>query len=167
MAMAIIHGTKLEFEASSQVCGETDSNDPHVDAQHGIRLQDHVPQKMMPSPGSTITNITSFSGPVIFSDASWTIGSNGQPTLAGLGIFIRMGNEGRCSQLCISAVSPPVTSTILAEAFSLMLATHIAGLLQLQQATFLTDNATLAKGQQFKISSSLRVIGPSGRNYPT
>uniref|UniRef100_M8CFU8 ABC transporter G family member 11 n=1 Tax=Aegilops tauschii TaxID=37682 RepID=M8CFU8_AEGTA len=41
------------------------------------------------------------------------------------------------------------------------------GLLQLQQATFLTDNATLAKGQQFKISSSLRVIGPSGRNYPT
>ena len=56
-----------------------------------------------------------------------------------------MGNEGRCSQLCISVVSPPVTLVILAEAFSLMLATQIAGMLQLQQATFLMDSATLAK----------------------
>ena len=126
VAMAIIQGAKLEFEASFQVCSEGDLNDPHVDAKHGLRLQDHVPQQMTPSPGSTITNITIFSGPVIFSDASWTIGSDGQPAPAGVGISIGRGNEGSCSQLCILVVSPPVTSVILAEAFSLMLATQIA-----------------------------------------
>ena len=83
---------------------------------------------MTPSPGITITNIQGLLSFRIL------LGSDGQPTPAGLGIFIRMGNEQRRSQLCISAVSLPVTSAIVAEAFTSMLATQIAGLLQLQQA---------------------------------
>ena len=58
---------------------------------------------------------------------------------------MQLGGDQTCSQLCISAISPPVSSAIQDEAFSLLLATHLAGLLQLQRATFLTDSATLAK----------------------
>jgi hypothetical protein len=144
-AAAIMQGTKIEFAASSQVRSVTGSDNPQEHADHSVRLQDHGSHQMMPSPGSTITNIANFTGPVIFPDAAWTSGSDGQPTPAGLGIFIQMRSERRCSQLCISAVSPPVTSAILAEAFSLMLATQVAGLLQLNEVTFLTDSATLAK----------------------
>ena len=112
---------------------------------HVLLMQDHASQQIVPQPGSTIRNISGFTGPTIFSDAAWSCSSDGQLAPARLGIFIKMSSDRTCSQLCISAVSPPVTSAIQAEAFSLLLATHIAGLIQLQEATFLTDNATLAK----------------------
>jgi hypothetical protein len=144
-AAAIMQGTKIEFAASSQVRSVTGSDDPQEHADHSVRLHDHGSHLMMPSRGSTITNIANFTRPVIFSDAAWTSGSDGQPTPAGLGIFIQMRSERRCSQLCISTVSPPVTSAILTEAFSLILATQVAGLLQLNEVTFLTDSAMLAK----------------------
>uniref|UniRef100_A0ACD5VED3 Uncharacterized protein n=1 Tax=Avena sativa TaxID=4498 RepID=A0ACD5VED3_AVESA len=86
-AMAIMQGTKLEFAASPQFCRDTGSTNPQVYTEHHVRQQDHVSHQVMPAPGSTITNITSFTGPVVFSDAAWTIGSDGQPTPARLGLL--------------------------------------------------------------------------------
>ena len=106
--------------------------------------QEQSIQQTMLVPGKTIKDISSVSTPIVFSDATWSPHPDGKPTIAGLGIFIQLGGDRRCSQLCISAISPPATSAIQAEAFSLMLAYQIAGILRLQQATFLTDNAALA-----------------------
>jgi hypothetical protein len=96
-------------------------------------------------PGTTIGDISNISGWIIFSDAAWSPGVDGQPVHAGLGIYMKIGGDRPCSQICISAISPPVSSAIQAEAFGLLLAIKLAYILQIQQATFLTDNATLAK----------------------
>jgi hypothetical protein len=53
------------------------------------------------------------------------------------------GNQ--CAKLFIAAISPPVSSVLQAEAFGLLLAAKLADLLRLNQVTFFTDNATLAK----------------------
>lgn len=144
-AMAILQGTKLELSASSKVSVTDVPVGAHLHMEHAVSLQDHASQQIVPHPGSTIRNVSSFTGPTVFSDAAWSRSSDGQPASAGLGIFMQLGGVRKCSQLRISAVSPPVTSAIQAEAFSMLLAIHIAGLLQLQQATFMTDSETLAK----------------------
>lgn len=54
-------------------------------------------------------------------------------------------NQEVCSQIFVSAISPPVSSVLQAEAFGLLLAAKLADLMQLQEVTFFTDNATLAK----------------------
>ena len=101
-------------------------------------------QKTIPAPGKTISNVEDISGPIVFADASWTPGADNHPVIAGLGIVVQITTGRRCSRLCISAISEPVTSAIQAEAFSLMLAYEIAHILHLQQPTFLTDSSTLA-----------------------
>lgn len=143
-AAAIIKSTNLEVTTSTQITDAicfTDSREPE-----DVSMQAHEQsiQQAVLVPGKTIKDISNISAPIVFSDAAWSPGPDGKPAIAGLGIFIQLGGDRHCSQLCISAISPPVTSAIQAEAFSLMLASQIAGILRLQQATFLTDNAVLA-----------------------
>lgn len=145
-ATAIMQGTSLEVAALSpnnNVVGSSESK-KSVAAKTLSQRQDHLTIQSTICPGKTITNVSCFSGPVIYTDASWNPGTEGQPTVAGIGIFIQFAGDRQCSKLCISAISPPVTSVIQAEAFSMMLASRIAELLHLQQVTFLTDNMTLA-----------------------
>ena len=98
-------------------------------------------------PGSTIAEPSSITGTKIFTDAAWVqLQEQGNsPTSAGLGICIQVEGNQQCSQLFVSAISPPVSSVLQAEAFGLILAAKLADILQLQQVTFFTDNATLAK----------------------
>jgi hypothetical protein len=57
---------------------------------------------------------------------------------------MRIHGDRPCSQVSISAISPPASSAIQAEAFGLLFAFKLAEMLNIHQATFLTDNATLA-----------------------
>jgi hypothetical protein len=109
-----------------------------------LQVQPILPQQMAPSPGTTVKDTSNITGPIVFTDAAWSPGRDGQPMSAGLGLFIQLGEDRPCSHVYISAVSPPVSSAIQAEAFGLLLATKVAEVLRLQCTTFLTDNATLA-----------------------
>lgn len=64
---------------------------------------------------------------------------------AGLGIYIQFQDSRHNSQLFISATSPPASSALQAEAYGLLLAANLAQHLQLQQVTYFTDSAILAK----------------------
>ena len=101
-------------------------------------------QKMAPLRGTNITDISSILNAVIFSDAAWSPGHNGEPMPAGIGIYMQICDGRSCSQLSISAFSPPASSAIQAEAYGLLLAVKLAEMLKIHQATFLTDNSTLA-----------------------
>jgi hypothetical protein len=138
-ANAIIQGTKLEDANSFQ-----DRNSTEASSDDTIQLQVASVQHMTPSPGATVRNIATISGSIIFSDAAWSPGLDGQPAPAGLGIFMQICGDRTCSQICISAISPPASSAIQAEAFGLLLASQLVELLHIQQPTYLTDNATLA-----------------------
>ena len=63
---------------------------------------------------------------------------------AGLGIYMQIRSDRPCSQVSISAISPSASSAIQAEAFGLLLAVKLAEVLHIHEATFLTENATLA-----------------------
>ena len=143
-ASAIMQGINLEVADPSQknatICF-AGTTAPGVDS---MQAQDLSAQQTLPTPGRTIARVEDISGPIVFSDASWTLGADNRPTIAGLGIFVQMSTDRRCSRLCISAISEPVTSAIQAEALSLMLAYQIAHILHLQEPTFLTDSLTLA-----------------------
>ncbi|CAM0958575.1 unnamed protein product [Alopecurus aequalis] len=95
-------------------------------------------------PGATISDISKISGSIIFSDASWSPAFDGQPVPAGLGIYMQLHGDRPCSNVSISAISPPASSAIQAEAFGLLLAVKLAEMLHIHQPTFLTDKATLA-----------------------
>lgn len=101
-------------------------------------------QQMAPCPGTTIKDTSNITGTIVFTNAAWSPGHDGQLASAGLGLFIRFDDDRACSQIYISAVSPPISSAIQAEAFGLLLATKVAEVLQIQRATILTDNAVLA-----------------------
>jgi hypothetical protein len=109
-----------------------------------LHVQPIPRQQMASTPGTTVKDTSIIPRPIVFTDAAWLQGCDGQPVSAGLGLFIQFGDERVCSKVYISAVSPPVSSAIQAEAFGLLLATKAAEVLQLQGATFLTDNAVLA-----------------------
>ena len=143
-ANAIIQGTKLEAAASFENNRSTLGAISKASAGDTVQMQIASVQQMTPSPGATVRDISNISGSIIFSDAAWSPGLDGQPTPAGLGIFIQICGDRPCSKICISAISPPASSAIQAEAFGLLLASQIAQLLHIQQATFLTDNSTLA-----------------------
>ena len=72
-----------------------------------------------------------FSGPVIYTYASWNPDIEGQPTVAGIGVFIQFAGNRRCSKLCISKISPPVTLATQTKAFTMMLTSSVAELLRL------------------------------------
>jgi hypothetical protein len=159
-AMAIMQGSNMESKVSSQIGDTARSSNSRV-LQHasmqGQQRQGHADQQIAPSLGRTINNISTISCPIIFSDAAWSPHPDGSPVAAGLGIYIKLGGDRSCSELSISAISPPTTSAIQAEAFSLMLASRIAETLHIQQATFLTDCATLATAASSQ--NMLRVPG--------
>jgi hypothetical protein len=144
-ANAIIHATKLEVAASSEEHTLAQGGNSDEASDPATQLLAEACPQMTSYPGTTIGDISNISGWIIFSDAAWSPGVDGQPVHAGLGIYMKIGGDRPCTQICISAISPPVSSAIQAEAFGLLLAIKLAYILQIQQATFLTDNATLAK----------------------
>ena len=93
-------------------------------------------------PGATIRDISNISVS-IFSDAGY-LGYNGQPMHAGLGIYMQILGDMPCSQVSISAISPPASWAIEAEAFGLLLAIKLVEMTHIHQATFPADNATSA-----------------------
>ena len=113
---------------------------------------------------TTVRDFSRISGAIVFSDAAWSPGQNGQPMPAGLGIFLQIADDRPCSKLRISAISPPVSSAIQAEAFGLLFGVKLADLLHIEQATFLTDNVTLAKVATTRDLVLSPDIGQSGRN---
>ena len=161
-AVANLQGTKLELSVPSHVSIIEVNTQLHM--EHVVWVQeDHASLHSVPHPESTVRDISSFTGPIIFSDPSWFCSSDGQPTPIGLGIFMRLGGDWTCSTSYLGYLS---TSGFCHPDRSFQFDACAAGLLQLQRATFLTDNATLAKAATFKISSSLRVAGPSAATIP-
>ena len=63
---------------------------------------------------------------------------------AGLGVIISMPNNQHLQQLHVSALSPPASSPLQAEAYGLLLATMLADILQVQGPHFYTDCSVLA-----------------------
>lgn len=157
-AMAIMQGTNLEVAARSLEYKVVSLHGTDKDApvETLLQRQDQLMMQSTPSPGETIKDISCFSGPIVYTDAAQSLGFQNQPTVAGIGIFIQFAGDRRCSQLCISAVSPPTTSAIQAEAFSMMLAYKIAERLQIQQGTFLMDSSILATA----IAASKPILAP-------
>ena len=144
--MAIMKGTHLEtattlFDSTVTTSTETEKS---TSIESHIQSHNHLTLPVVPLPGKTVTDLLSLSGTIVYTDAAWSPGPEGCPTGAGIGIFIQFAGDRQCSQLSISAVSPPATSVIQAEAFSMMLASKIVELLHIQHVTFLTDSATLA-----------------------
>jgi hypothetical protein len=83
-------------------------------------------------------------GNVIFCDAAWKNEGSNQSSPAGIGIIIQTEGNQHCRQLHISALSPPVSSPLQAEAFGLLLATMLAEILHIQEPRFYTDCSVLA-----------------------
>jgi hypothetical protein len=107
---------------------------------------EHNNNQMLVVPGWTITNLSNLSGTKVFKDASWKQPQEqGGYLAAGLGIVIQLGEDSRCTRLLISAMSPPVSSALQAETYSMLLASTIVQHLQLEQVNFFTDCEVLAK----------------------
>jgi ribonuclease HI len=116
-----------------------------MDAATSQNLQNNL--QVIPTPGTTVADPWSIPGTKIFTDAAWTQQHNhdSPPSRAGLGIIIQLEGAHQCTRLLISAVSPPAISALQAEVFGLLLAANLVHHLQLQQVTFFTDCAILAK----------------------
>jgi hypothetical protein len=142
-ANAIIQATKLETATFSEERTLAQEAKSYEAADTATQLQVTRCQQMTSFAGTMIGDIFNISGSVIFSDAAWSPGLDGQPVLAGLGIYMRILGDRPCSQVSILAISPPASSAIQAEAFGLLFAFKLAEMLNIHQATFLTDNATL------------------------
>lgn len=88
-------------------------------------------------------------GVKIFSDASWKNakipGLVAGTTATGIGIFMQIPEGDHCTKVQIQASAPTTSTPLQAEAVALLLAATTAQYLQVQQATFLTDNLTLAR----------------------
>ena len=80
-----------------------------------------------------------------------------QPSPAGIGVIIQLGENGHCEQLQVSAMSPPVSSPLQAEAYGLLLATLIADTLHIPEPQYHTDCSVLASAAAassiFKVSA--------------
>ena len=128
---AIIRATKLEATAAiedhSPGQGAKTVEAMDVDAQ----LQAAPCQQMISFPGATIRDVSNISGTIIFSDAAWSSGYNGQPMPAGIGIYIQICGDRPCSRVSVPAMSPPTSSSIEAEAFGLLLAVKLADILHI------------------------------------
>ena len=83
-------------------------------------------------------------GPQIFCDAAWKNEENIQSSPAGIGVVIQLGDNDHCQQLHVSALSPPVSSPLQAEAYGLLLATKLADTLHIQEPHYYTDCSVLA-----------------------
>jgi hypothetical protein len=83
-------------------------------------------------------------GNAIFSDAAWEKQQDSATSQAGLGVIIHFKENQHLCQLHVSALSPPASSPLQAEAYGLLLATKLADLLQVQDPRFYTDCSVLA-----------------------
>jgi hypothetical protein len=93
---------------------------------------------------STQQDPSSVAGTTIFCDAAWKIEKNMESTPAGIGIIITTDCNQHYKQLHVSALSPPASSPLQAEAFGLLLATMLAERLSIQEPTYFTDCLALA-----------------------
>uniref|UniRef100_A0ACD5TJE1 Uncharacterized protein n=1 Tax=Avena sativa TaxID=4498 RepID=A0ACD5TJE1_AVESA len=132
----ILQGAKLDEQTQGSIAQSTQQ-----------QLDEHNNNQVSTIPGSTVTNPLSYPGTKNFTDASWQQSQEqgNPPSPAGLGIFIHLGGGGHCTQLFISAISPPVSSALQAETYNMLLALTLVQHLQLQQVNFFTDCAVLAK----------------------
>jgi hypothetical protein len=107
------------------------------------RMEEEAPKQ-----GTTITTDLTIEGPKIYSDAAWKTtevsGADGRRT-TGLGVFCQVQQDHQVTSIFVQASSGIALSPLHAESLALLLASNTANLLQLRQATFLTDNLTLAK----------------------
>jgi ribonuclease HI len=126
---AILQGYKLE---------DTNATTDH---QMETNAESHqiIPEEAFTRDPLTCAGIT------IFTDAAWKQDGESQPSPAGIGIVIQVDQNQHFKQLHISALSPPASSALQAEAFALLLATMLAEALQLQEPYFFTDSSVLAK----------------------
>jgi hypothetical protein len=83
-------------------------------------------------------------GNAIFSDAAWEKQQDSATSQAGLGVIIHFKENQHLCQLHVSALSPPASSPLQAEAYGLLLATKLADLLHVQDPRFYTDCSVLA-----------------------
>jgi hypothetical protein len=83
-------------------------------------------------------------GNVIFCDAAWKNEGSDKSSSAGIGIIIQNRGNQHYNELHISALSPPASSPLQAEAFGLLLATMLAERLHIQEPRFYTDCSVLA-----------------------
>jgi hypothetical protein len=54
-----------------------------------------------------------------------------QSSSAGIGVILQLEDNEHCQQLHVSALSPPVSSPLQAEAYGLLLATKIVDILHI------------------------------------
>ena len=123
MANAIMQGSKLEDMMAAQ-----DQHSPTTIVQQRISQQEP----------SLLT------GQRILCDAAWANDENMQSCHAGIGIVMQLEDNEHCQQLCIAAISPPVSSPLEAEAYGLLLATTLADTLRIQDPQYYTDCSVLA-----------------------
>jgi hypothetical protein len=123
-ANAIILGANLEETTTT------------VD-QHLAQPDNHL--QMSPIYPS-VHNSEFFAGTIIFCDAAWTSATE----KTGIGVVINMQDNQHCQQLHVSALAPPASSPLQAEAYGLHLAANLADLLHLQEPLFHTDCSILA-----------------------
>lgn len=91
--------------------------------------------------GETIKSDLLITGTKVFSDASW----NNKKVPTGIGIHIQGFEHSDGYNVMIQASTTIASSPLQAEALALLLAAHIANLLNIGQVSFLTDNLTLAR----------------------
>jgi ribonuclease HI len=125
---AVLQGYKLE--------------DTTTTIEHKLEANAHSHQII---PTGDFTRDPSACSVAIFSDAAWKQDGHSQPSPAGIGIVVQVDQNKHFKQLHISALSPPASSALQAEAFALLLATRLVGALQLQEPCFFTDSSVLAK----------------------
>jgi hypothetical protein len=152
---AILQETKLEDQAQNRPLQDlVQKREEHIQAspiqdqinatESAISRNQLMNLQVLPTPGTTVADPWSIPGTKIFTDVAWMQHCS-SPSCAGLGIFIQLEGAHHCTRLLISAISPPATSALQAETFGLLLAANLVHHLQLQNVTFFTDYAILAK----------------------
>ena len=109
-------------------------------------LQVQVDEQIMQ--GYTVKSDFLITGTKIYSDASWrkkNIPGRAQGLGTGIGVFIHISGHEIERKIMIQASTSDAHSPLCAEALALQLAARVVAKLQIQQATFFTDNLSLAK----------------------
>ena len=110
----------------------------------GPKLEDEMAGTVVVQQPSTTQDPSLVAGKGICCDAAWTNEDNMQTSPAGIGVIIQLGENGHCQELQVSAMSPPVSSALQAEAYGLLLATMLADTLRIPEPWYYTDCSILA-----------------------
>jgi hypothetical protein len=92
------------------------------------------------SPYPFMQNSIFFVGTIISCDAAWSSATE----KVGIGVIINMQDNQHCQQVQVSALAPPASSPLQAEAYGLHLAAKLADLMHIQEPRFHTDCSVLA-----------------------